>query len=79
MNTSLRKTVVCCVRVDKGAAMLGVNMDQITVSSTTCCKFSARWVRRQVTPKVKGRCMDACQELLRQCEIEGEGILKHMT
>jgi hypothetical protein len=36
----------------------------------------ARWVPRQVIPELKKRCMNTCQELLRQYKTDGNGFLK---
>ena len=41
-------------------------------------KVSARWVPRQLTQELKDRRVDACQELLRRYEEEGEDFLAHM-
>jgi len=38
-------------------------------------KVSARWVPRQLTAELKERCVDACQELLKHFEAEGDGFL----
>ena len=38
-------------------------------------KVSARWVPRQLTAGLKERCVDACQELLKPFEAEGDGFL----
>jgi len=38
-------------------------------------KVSARWVPRQLTAKLKERRADACQELLKRFEAEGDGFL----
>jgi len=38
-------------------------------------KVSARWVPRQLTAELKERRVDACQELLKRCEAEGDGFL----
>jgi hypothetical protein len=38
-------------------------------------KVSARWVPRQLTAKLKERRVDACQELLKRFEAEGDGWL----
>jgi len=38
-------------------------------------KVSARWVPRQLTAELKGRRVDACQELLKHFEAEGDGFL----
>jgi histone-lysine N-methyltransferase SETMAR len=38
-------------------------------------KVSARWVPRQLTAELKERRVDACQELLKHFEAEGEGFL----
>jgi hypothetical protein len=52
-------------------------MVQFTTSSTMCCS-SARWVAREVTLELEERWVNACQELLQQCEREGDGFLKHV-
>jgi len=36
---------------------------------------SARWVPRQLTAELKERRVDACQELLKRSEAEGDGYL----
>jgi hypothetical protein len=79
MNTLLGKTVVCCVRVDKGAAMLDVNHGSAHRIIHNMLQVFCKVVPRQVTPELKGRFVDACQELLRQYEIEGDGFLKHVS
>jgi len=38
-------------------------------------KLSARWVPRQLTAELKERRVDACQELLKRFEAEGQGFL----
>jgi len=38
-------------------------------------KLSARWVPRQLTAELKERRVDACQELLKRFEVEGDGFL----
>ena len=38
-------------------------------------KVSARWVPRQLTAELKERRVDACQELLKCFEAEGDGFL----
>ena len=38
-------------------------------------KVSARWVPRQLTAELKERRVDACQELLKRSEAEGDGYL----
>jgi len=38
-------------------------------------KMSERWVPRQLTAELKERCVDACQELLKRFEAEGDGFL----
>ena len=38
-------------------------------------KVSARWVPRQLTPELRERRFDACEELLRCFEQEGDGFL----
>jgi len=38
-------------------------------------KVSARWVPRQLTAELKERRVDACQELLKRFEAEGDGFL----
>ena len=38
-------------------------------------KMSARWVPRQLTAELKERGVDACQELLKSFEAEGDGFL----
>ena len=38
-------------------------------------KMSARWVPRQLTAELKERRVDACQELLKRFEAEGDGFL----
>jgi hypothetical protein len=39
-------------------------------------KVSARWVPGQLTAELKERCVDACQELLKHFEAEGDGFLR---
>jgi hypothetical protein len=38
-------------------------------------KVSARWVPRQLTAKLKERRVDACQEILKRFEAEGDSFL----
>lgn len=38
-------------------------------------KVSARWVPRQLTPELRERRVDACEELLRRFERESDGFL----
>jgi len=38
-------------------------------------KVSARWMPRQLTAQLKERRVDACQELLKRFEAEGDGFL----
>jgi hypothetical protein len=42
-------------------------------------KVSARWVPRQLTAELKERRVDACQELLKQFEAEGDGFLERIV
>jgi hypothetical protein len=42
-------------------------------------KMCARLVPREVTPELKERRVNACQELLRQYETEGDGFLKRIV
>jgi Mlc titration factor MtfA (ptsG expression regulator) len=39
-------------------------------------KVSARWVPRQLTAELKERRVDACQELLKCFESEGDGLVE---
>ena len=41
-------------------------------------KVSGRWVPRQLTPELKERGVDACEELLRRYEIEGDAFLQRI-
>jgi len=41
-------------------------------------KVSARWVPHQLTAELKERRVDACQELLRCFEAEGDGFLEEL-
>jgi hypothetical protein len=43
------------------------------------CKVSARWVPRHLTPELKERRVDACEELLRSFEAEGDGFLARIV
>jgi histone-lysine N-methyltransferase SETMAR len=40
---------------------------------------SARWVQRHLTPELKERRVDACEELLRRFEAEGDGFLARIV
>jgi len=42
-------------------------------------KVSARWVPRQLTPELRERRVDACEELLRRFEREGDGFLARIV
>jgi histone-lysine N-methyltransferase SETMAR len=42
-------------------------------------KVSARWVPRQLTADLKERRVDACQELLKLFEAEGDGFLERIV
>jgi hypothetical protein len=42
-------------------------------------KVSARWVQRHLTPEPKERRVDACEELLRHLEAEGDGFLARIV
>jgi len=42
-------------------------------------KVSARWVPRQLTAELKERCVDACQELLKRFEGEGDGFVERIV
>jgi len=42
-------------------------------------KVSARWVPRQLTPQLRKRRVDACEELLRRFEREGDGFLARIV
>ena len=42
-------------------------------------KVSARWVPRQLTPELKDRRIDACEELLRRFEREGDDFLARIV
>ena len=52
-------------------------MDQHIISSMMFCSsiVSARWVPRQLTAELRERRVDACQELLKRFEAEGDGFL----
>ena len=42
-------------------------------------KVCARWVPNRLTPEMKERCVDACQELLRRYEADGEAFLQRIV
>jgi hypothetical protein len=42
-------------------------------------KASARWVPRHLTPELKERGVDDCEELLRRFEAEGDGFLARIV
>jgi len=42
-------------------------------------KVSARWVPRQLTPELRERRADACEEILRRFEREGDGFLARIV
>ena len=42
-------------------------------------KVCARWVPKRLTPEMKERRVDACQELLRQHEADGEAFLQRIV
>ena len=42
-------------------------------------KVSARWVPRQLTPELKEWRVDACEELLRHYETEGDTFLQRVV
>jgi hypothetical protein len=42
-------------------------------------KVSARWVPWQLTPELKRRRVDACEELLQRLEAEGDGFLSRIV
>jgi len=42
-------------------------------------KVFARWVPRQLTVELKEQCVDACQELLKRSEAEGDGFLERIV
>jgi hypothetical protein len=42
-------------------------------------KVSAMWVQRHLTPELKERRVDACEELLRRFEAEGDGFLARIV
>jgi len=41
-------------------------------------KVCARWVPKRLTPEMKERRVDACPELLRRYEADGEAFLQHI-
>jgi hypothetical protein len=42
-------------------------------------KVSARWVQRHLTPELKERRVESCEELLRRFEAEGDGFLARIV
>ena len=42
-------------------------------------KVSARWVPRQLTPELKDRRVDACEEILQRYETEGDAFLQRVV
>jgi hypothetical protein len=68
----------CHVTVNGTAARLDVSQGSahhIIHDVLQFHKVSARWVPHQLTAELKEQCVDACQELLKCFEAEGDGFL----
>jgi len=61
--------IAACLKISHGSAHHTVH-DVLQFH-----KVSARWVPRQLTHKLRERRVDACEELLRRFEREGDGFL----
>jgi len=64
--------IAACLKISHGSAYHIVHVLQFH-------KVSARWVPRQLTPELRERCVDACEELLWRFEQEGEGFLARIV
>jgi len=61
--------IASCLKISHGSAY------HIVHDVLQFHKVSARWVRWQLTPELRKRRVDACEELLRRFEQEGDGFL----
>jgi len=61
--------IAACLKISHGSA------HHIVHDVLQFHKVSARWVPRQLTPEMRQRRVDACEELLRRFEREGDGFL----
>jgi hypothetical protein len=71
-----------CVTVKEVAAMLDVSRGSahhIVQDVLHFHEVTTRWMPRQMTPELEDRRVDACQELLRLHEAEGDGFLKSIV
>jgi len=64
------------VTVKEVASLLDQPITFITSLSSEVC---ARWVPKRLTPEMKERRVDACQELLRRYEADGEAFLQRIV
>ena len=65
--------IAACLKISHGSAHHTVH-DVLQFH-----KVSARWVPRQLTPELRERRVDACEELLRRFEREGDGFLARIV
>jgi len=61
--------IAACLKISHGSA------HHIVHDVLQFHKVSARWVPQQLTPELRERRVDACEELLRRFEREGDGFL----
>ena len=65
--------IAACLKISHGSA------HHIVYDVLQFHKVSARWVPRQLTPELRERRVDACEELLRRYEREGDGFLARIV
>ena len=65
--------IAACLKISHGSA------HHIVHDVLQFHKVSARWVPRQLTPELRERRVDACEELLRRFEREGDGFLARIV
>ena len=67
------QNIAACLKISHGSA------HHIVHDVLQFHKVSARWVPRQLTPELRERRVDACEELLRRFEREGDGFLARIV
>ena len=71
-----------CVTVKEVTSLLDISVGsahRIIHDELKFRKVCARWVPKRLTPEMKERRVNACQELLRRYEADGEAFLQHIV
>jgi len=70
-----------CITVKEVASLLDISVGSahhIIHDELKFRKVCARWLPTRLTPEMKERRVNACQELLRRYEADGEAFLQHI-